>query len=211
MPVFRKNGRNILFIHVPKCGGTSVENAFRQSGYRSLYLDGKTGPGTVNYFRPCTPQHMHAEILEKIFLIDRFDAVFMLVREPLARFRSEFVYRHRKRNFAGVAPSAEYVSSWAAKALDSHASDPFHFDNHLRPQHEFQTRNAEVYKLEDGLDNVFNDLNRRFELGLSVPLERGKDGRNSGLMSSQVELEPRLVGRLQELYKYDYTSFGYAK
>ena len=211
MPVFRKDGRSILFIHVPKCGGTTIENAFRQSGYRSHYLDGKTGPGTVNYFRPCTPQHMHAEILEKIFLLDRFDAVFMLVREPLARFRSEFVYRHRRRNFQGIAPSAEYVSNWAVRALDKYASDPFHFDNHLRPQYEFQTPNAQVYKLEDGLDAVFDDLNRQFDLGLSVPMDRGKDGRESGLMSSQVELEPSLAGRLQDLYKDDYTTFGYTR
>jgi len=33
MPIFEKNGRRILFVHIPKTAGTSIYSAFARSGY----------------------------------------------------------------------------------------------------------------------------------------------------------------------------------
>ena len=84
MPVFRQDGRAVLFVHVPKAGGSTLERLFAKSGWTTGYRDPKGGVGSMNSVRRCSPQHMHRPMLEQVFRLDRFDAVFMTVREPLA-------------------------------------------------------------------------------------------------------------------------------
>ena len=50
MPIFTRNGRHILFIHIPKCAGSSIENAFKMNGYSISYLD-RSGKKTLNHLR----------------------------------------------------------------------------------------------------------------------------------------------------------------
>lgn len=208
MPVFRRDGRNVLFIHVPKCGGSSVERAFRASGYQAQYLDGNIGPGTINSVRACTPQHMHAAMLEQIFAIERFDAVFMIVRDPLARFRSEYVWRHRDQT--RLSARSDDVARWAAQAFRQFREDPFVYDNHIRPQEDFWLPRADVYHLEDGLESIVGDLNSRFDFGVVLEPARAKDSESEYSLASQdVELSETLRADVQEFYRRDYVRFGY--
>ena len=89
MPIYRINNRNVLFIHVPKTGGTSVER------YLGLYAQPALHNQGAKLLRPVkdatfTPalamQHFHAELLEAMFPPDFFDYAFMVVRHPAARF-----------------------------------------------------------------------------------------------------------------------------
>ena len=50
MPVFRQDGRAVLFVHVPKAGGSSLERLFAKSGWTTGYRDPKGGVGSMN---PC--------------------------------------------------------------------------------------------------------------------------------------------------------------
>ncbi|WEG07907.1 sulfotransferase family 2 domain-containing protein [Microbacterium horticulturae] len=207
MPVFRKNGKNILFIHVPKCGGTSIENAFRDSGYVTEYLDRKLGQKSMNHLRTCSPQHMHAAQLEEIFRLDRFDLVFMVVRDPVARFRSEYVYKHRKEKT--VSRRGDVVSAWARKQFRAYESNPYVLDNHLRPQHEFWMPAARVYRLEDGIDEMLSDLNRRFEIGVTAGGRALNSKKEAGFSSSEVEMPDELTEFVCDFYRDDFTRFGY--
>ena len=171
MPVFRQDGRAVLFVHVPKAGGSTLERLFAKSGWTTGYRDPKGGVGSMNSVRRCSPQHMHRPMLEQVFRLDRFDAVFMTVREPLGRFRSEFAYRNADR----VSATAAEVEAWYDEAFRQYRHDPFVFDNHLRPQWEFHLPGSHVYRLEDGLEAVVHDLNTRWGLGL-LPLSRGAAG-----------------------------------
>jgi hypothetical protein len=208
MPVFRQDGRAILFVHVPKAGGSSLERLFAKSGWTTGYRDPKGGVGSMNSVRRCSPQHMHRPMLEQVFRLDRFDAVFMTVREPLARFRSEFAYR----NSARVSATAAEVEAWYDEAFREYRHDPFVFDNHLRPQWEFHLPGAHVYRLEDGLEAVVSDLNTRWGLGLlplsEVPRVLDRSAQ-SGIASSEVRLTPGLEGRLRMEYAEDFARFGY--
>lgn len=209
MPIFRKDGRNILFIHVPKAGGTSIEMVFRQSGYQRAYLDGKMGPQSVNYVRRCTPQHMHAAMLESLFRLDRFDAIFMVVREPMARFRSEYLWRLRDRN---PRTDASAVEKWAKSAFKRYAADPFIFDNHLRPQVEFALAGARTYHLEQGLGSILADLDSRWRLDLDTEIPRARHGRDvTGRSSSDVEISPTVARLVKDVYARDYATFDYPR
>jgi hypothetical protein len=209
VPVFRKDGRSVLFIHVPKAGGSSIERMFGDAGYTVHYRDPRLGKGSLNRLRRCSPQHMHASILQEVFRIDLFDVVFMVTRHPLTRFRSEYGYARRHED---VATDSEAVEQWAEKAFSAYAKDPFHLDNHLRPQSDFYLPGCTVYRLEDGMERVMTDLGRRLgtDFGGEVPrvLERKKE---SGVSSSEFTVSGQLQRRVEAFYSEDYDRFGYQR
>ncbi|MGW8566298.1 sulfotransferase family 2 domain-containing protein [Isoptericola sp. NPDC055881] len=206
MPVFTKDGRNVLFIHVPKTGGSSVEDHFVAAGWKMSYHDGRMQRGAPNYLRRCTPQHMHGELLAEVFRLHRFDAVFAVVREPVARFRSEYVMRHKQE----LSTDAEAVEAWAVERFEKFATNPYVHDNHIRPQAEFLVPGAQVYRLEDGLTAALEDLNARHDLGVPTEVPRVRTSeRTRGIASRDVEVSASLRARLERFYAADFWTFGY--
>jgi hypothetical protein len=206
MPVFTKGGRNVLFIHIPKTGGSSIETHFVDAGWTMSYHDGRMRKGKPNYLRRCTPQHMHGALLSQTFRLGRFDAVFAVVRDPVARFRSEYVMRHK----TDLSTDAAQVERWAERAFARFAKDPFVHDNHIRPQAQFLVEKARVYRLEDGLDAALADLNERYDLGVPTEVARVRTSEKTrGISSKDVELSPTLESRLESFYAEDFRRFGY--
>lgn len=206
MPVFLHEDSKILFAHVPKTGGTSVERLFTNSGYKMAYRDGKVGPSSLNWLRRCSPQHLHAEMLDQVFRVERFDLVFMVVREPIARFRSEYSHRNRE----DLRTDRASVDAWTETMLAKYADNPYLFDNHVRPQHEFELPGCEVYRLEDGLEAMADDLRERFGLRLQTEVPHAMDRvRRTGISSTAVEVSPRTEERLRDFYAGDFERFGY--
>lgn len=207
MPVFRQGERKYLYIHIPKTGGSSIERAFADVGYRTRYRDGRVGPTSWNSIRRCTPQHMHREMLEMILRVDQFDGVFTVVRDPLARIRSEYLWRHRHDDF-GV--DGRSVEKWTARTLRRYGKDPFIFDNHIRPQVDFLLDRALVFRFEDGLDAMAATLNKKWKLGLPEELPRLREGATATKYSSRdVEVTDRTRRLVTDFYRDDYERFGY--
>ncbi len=206
MPIFARDGRTVLFVHVPKTGGTSVERLFVRSGWEMTHrATARTDPATFHTMR-CSPQHYHGAMLEQMFRVDRFDAVFLITRDPVPRFRSEYVMRNAK----DPRTDAASVEQWAEAMLDRYAADPFVLDNHLRPQADYLVEGATVYRLEDGLEAMVADLNARHGLELRTKVPRSlHSNKRAGISSSEVEVSPALTARLAELYRVDYERFGY--
>jgi hypothetical protein len=206
VPVFIKDDRYVLFPHVPKTGGTSVERLFRRSGWELHLRSGKVGAGSLHYVRRCSPQHLQAAVLREVIDLSRVDLVFMVVRDPIARFRSEYAMRQKD----ATRTDAASVDAWAERVLGRHASNPYALDNHLRPQHEFLLPDTEVYRLEDGLQAMVDDLEERFDLGLTAELDhRLKSSERHGIASRDVEISPALEKTLREMYAEDYRQFGF--
>lgn len=206
MPIFIKGATSVLFVHIPKTGGSSMEVLFHRSGYQISLRDGLVGKYTPNWYSVCSPQHMHGDLLRQILRLDRFTATFMIVREPVARFRSEYAMR----NATHLKTDQESVESWGGDVLRRYADDPYVFDNHLRPQSDFYLPGCIVYRLEDGLDSAVADLNAKFGLGLSGELPRSIDRQeDSGISSKEVEISPRFQERLVRFYQSDFSMFDY--
>lgn len=206
MPVFTGQDKKILFVHVPKTGGSSVERLFANSGFKLTFVDRKVGRDSSNWLRRCSPQHMHAEMLQLMFHLERFDLIFMTVREPLARFRSEYSMRHKH----DLKPDSALVDAWTQRAFRQYDKNPFRFDNHLRPQSQFLLPGTEVYKLEHGLDRMAADLRDRFGLDLADEIpHRLARAKKSGIPSEKVEISPATEQRVREFYREDYEQFGY--
>lgn len=207
MPVFRKGERKFLFIHIPKTGGSSIERAFADVGYNTLYRDGSVGPTTWNSIRKCTPQHMHGDMLEAIFRIDRFDGVFTVVRDPLARFKSEYLWRHRNVDFTIDGRSVE---EWTAKTFSRYRKNPFVFDNHIRPQADFILDRTQIFRFEDGLDTMAATLNKKWNLGLPDELPRVLEGSSRTKYSSKdVEVTEKTTQLVRDFYREDYERLDY--
>ncbi len=206
MPIFSRDGQHVLFAHVPKTGGTAVEQVFADSGYGFMYRDVAPPTKGARVVRRCSPQHLHASLLGDLFRLELFAVTFAVVREPLARFRSEFLYRHR-RNAAAVTPAS--VETWGLDVLGRRVDDPYLLDNHVRPQHEFITPGMVVYRYEDGLDTAVASLRRDHGIGLTADLA-AVNTPGSGLRSRDVPITPRLHEAVVETYAADYERFGYA-
>ncbi|MFT4085084.1 MAG: sulfotransferase family 2 domain-containing protein [Nocardioides sp.] len=206
MPIFTKDDRAALFVHIPKTGGTSVERVIEGSGWRMHFrMTKRTSPLQFDY-RRVTPQHYEAALLRATLRLHKFDPIFMVVRDPIARFRSEYAHRFRDPALGGAA----MVEKWATVTLDRYADNPYVLDNHLRPQYEFQVARAAVYRLEDGLEAMFADLNDRFDLGIDAQPKRHLDSTADGRLASRdVELSPALLERLCTFYARDFEAFGY--
>ena len=205
MPIFIKDNKYFLFVHVPKTGGTSLEVVFARSGSAAAYID-FGGKGTLNHLRRCAPQHMHGELLQSQFVIEKFDGIFMVVRNPYDRFRSEYCMAHP----VNCDPSGNAVEAWAEKVFAEYAEDNYVHDNHIRPQNEFFVPGAVVFRFEQGFTNIIMDIASRY--GVALIRDNVKElarSKRSGVSPSAVELNRAVVEMINRQYKRDFEQFEY--
>ncbi|SFB81078.1 sulfotransferase family 2 domain-containing protein [Tropicimonas isoalkanivorans] len=185
MPILRTPKATVLFVHVPKAGGTSVEAYMRTKGPVSFH-DSQTAPGL-----PTTPQHFHAELLDSLFAANFFDARFTVLRDPMERLISEFRWRakvpdpkYARFGLRDLTDKGKFLirgrklflnfDQWVAYVFDRYPKDPFICGNHIRPQHEFLSGNETMFRLENGLSPVFRWLDDVTDTAPSPDPERHK-------------------------------------
>jgi hypothetical protein len=201
MPIFVKQDCGILYMHVPKTGGTAIRTFFEKNGFRAKLLD-TGGPGSLNRFRRCAPQHMHAASVLAILRPARFNYVFVTVREPLGRVLSEYKMHCRTNS------NVPRLSTWLDQMLSRYVEDSHFAENHLRPQVEFLLPNCEVFRQEDGFGAAFV---ARVEERLGFQLEH----RQVGVFNSDADtqIDPAEIARIEpmvrQFYRHDYLTFGY--
>jgi hypothetical protein len=201
MPLFLKANHAVLYIHVPKTGGTAVEAFFAANGFRTEYLD-TGGPASLNRFRRCAPQHMHAEQIKAIFRPLRLDYVFMTVREPLARLLSEYKMHLRGKE------SVAQLDEWFDQMCKRYQEDSYIAENHFRPQCEFWMPGCEVYKQEEGFECKFIE---RLEAKTGLTLDVRQLGAYNKDEVTQLETGAisRVSARVAQFYRKDYLMFNY--
>ncbi len=198
MPVVEIKDRLVLFIHVPKTGGTTIEHHLAEAG--PLSLKSPKPPKGVR----CNEQHFHAELIEGLFAPTAFYYAFMVVRHPLSRLLSEYRWQTRKRRRLRSRLS---FSLWLRYALACRRLDPYCYDNHLRPQAEFEIRGAEVFRWEDGLQNCFGRLTE--QLGIAAP-QQLETLKNSTVRPSIIVRESD-IELVHQVYRQDFERYGYGR
>jgi len=194
----RSNGKNILFIHIPKAGGTSVEEWLRPT-YPLSFHNSRVGHGL-----PCVPQHFHAELLAYLFDPGFIDYSFAVVRNPYWRLLSEYNYRmsHRRRREA-IFPRPGF-RRWVTSTLSRYARNRYVYSNHIRPQTQFVYPDTEVFRLEDGLDGMRKRLAE--VLGSVPPTKISQRNRSTALVDS---IDADTAAIIHDFYAEDFTRFGY--
>jgi hypothetical protein len=203
MPVFFKGDKRVLFIHVPKAGGTSIEVFFEANGFKTFYLDRGGSPDSLNPVRACSPQHMAGDLLRAMFDIAKFDFVFMTVRHPVRRFLSKFVMETGERS------NVERLETWIAEDFCRVLRNPRHMDNHLRPQVDFRVDEARVFRLEDSFGGALIASLRRAIGDLFPAPTLGHEMRAGGGAPDFTKVHPGLRAVVLTYYAEDFATFGY--
>ncbi len=195
MPILKTKDKTILYIHIPKCGGTSIEGWLEQYGVIAL-LDRKHS----DVYSKCSPQHIHAEVLEKFFCKEYFDYVFIIVRNPYSRIISEYNMRRTFGNNKQIS-----FSDWLKNAISSYKKNPWYLDNHLRPQSDFICFDCDVFKLEDDISR----LSAKFSLLLNQSVAPVPHSFKNTSPFSINELNDDDRNMIAEMYAEDFSRFGY--
>lgn len=173
-----------IFIHVPKCAGTSIEKT----------LGGKEFGG-----------HSTAQSIKKRFPKEwEIYYKFGIVREPISRFYSGYWYLKQRP----VIPALSNHNIILSKDLDDYIQNYFLKDNvlHLWKQKDFICDNnkplVDIYKFEDlerGWKEILMKLNQHYQ---PLPLmNKSKD------YSNAISNESLMI--LRDFYKEDFEIFNY--
>jgi len=195
MPLIRHHDKIVHFVHIPKTGGTSVEDALEQAGAVVALKYGSRFKG----FMKTTFQHLNADIYSQIIPPSFYDYAFALSRHPVPRLVSEYFYR-RKRGFR-----RESFDRWVNGALDACEKNAYAMDNHIRPQVDFLSPDLAVFRLEDGIAPALQQA--AAHLGLT--LTDANTHTNRRKKKEPVVWSPDTRARAMLFYKADFDRFGY--
>ncbi|AMK10068.1 MAG: sulfotransferase family 2 domain-containing protein [Pseudodesulfovibrio sp.] len=204
MPVFIKDNMYVLYLHVPKTGGSTIVSFFKRNGFDIKYLD--TGePGTINKVTHCSPQHLHCADLARIFDFSKFSFIFTTVRNPMNRMKSEYLMRNRGRVKMGF-------DDWVDDTLKKYGENNYLFDNHIRPQSAYYLESAIIYRQEDRYDDVWaEDIAERIGFPLIARVQSSLVRKKiDNVTVDDVVPEPSTADRIREFYKEDFALFEYA-
>lgn len=159
MPIFENNGRRFLYLHIPKTGGTTINNWLGGVVRRSFYA------GSPPQGFKVTPQHLPLADFRVLFGDDHFEWKFAFVRDPYDRLESEYFYL--THNVHKRTTRRPHFSTWVVNNLDGFRRNPFLHDNHLRPQLDFLDDDVTIFRYENGLDAAARVIAGR--LGIEPP------------------------------------------
>jgi hypothetical protein len=201
MPLLYTREKKIFFAHVPKTGGTSVQDYLLRR-FGSLALLGRHRQvGTRGTSLIISATHVSALDLEELLPPD-LDWSFAVVRDPVRRLQSEYRFQ-----LGASRASRLGFSSWLRTMIAAAQRDPRVYGNHIRPQVDLLPEETEVFRLEDGLEAIIPRLDA--VVGDSAP-----DLVIGHLLKRKAE--PIAVSRedarlIADYYSADYERFGYPR
>ena len=196
MAVYTINGKNILFIHIPKAGGKAIGVELAKAGETHFRETIAFGRKTVR------PRHADASVLEAIFSPSMFDLVLAVVNDPVDRMVLEFRSQTRK---SGLHLGRLLgFDRWLSLSLARAKINPSYRDNHFRPQGQFLAFDAKIFRYDDGLEKPLNEVSRVTGHDFP-PVAKGNDP----LPPVNVSAKSRAL--INNFYDEDFRRFGYAK
>lgn len=209
MPIIRAAQALIFFAHVPKCGGSSVQDylrdrfgplAFEYRGYYSI-------PERERWSKT-SPQHIDNISRDRMFPPGFFDASFAIVRHPVARLVSAY---HFQMEVEKSLPEGLEFSTWLEGLPKLREENPFAYDNHVRPMDEIVPPEAKIFYLEHGLDTLvpwFDEVTGE-KKGPRAIRHANKRGAYQKVSTQKASPSAADLQLIQELYAADFARFGY--
>lgn len=197
MPIFRLGQKNVLFLHIPKAGGTSIEAFLAEHSTESFRMKFNT------LKLPCVPQHFHGAMIEALFAPDFFDYSFCVPRNPYWRLLSEYNYRMGHRHFPWRHLPAPSFARWVRRSFARYRANPFLYSNHIRPQVAFRIAGTEAFRLEDQQDALLARLS-----GIGGLEPRSLPHTNASTPRA-TDIDPATAKLIYAFYREDFEAFGY--
>ena len=201
MPLITACGKRIYFAHVPKTGGSSVEDYLirRFGGPLSLRdithraRDRKRGLISLS-------THFTARDLDDVLPHD-VDHCFAVVRDPLKRVESQYRFQ------ANISKTRRFsFSTWLRIMFEAARIDPRVYQNHIRPQSDLIREESAIFRLEDKFSDMITWLDEVTES--STP--EIKVGHLLKRAHEPIFMSREDVELITRFYKTDYERFGYA-
>ena len=209
MPIIKVNSVLLYFSHIPKCGGSSVENFLAQFSDSIVFLDSNFLTHK-NTWSASSPQHIDGLSLNRLFKDKSFfDFYFAIVRDPISRFKSSFMFqKHIENKIHKDVSINEHISLIKNEKISLFG----YCDNHFLPMVYFLMPNTEykVFKIEEGLEN----FKKWFEVNIykqNINLEIPKLNSSSKEIKQMEDynLNEESINSLKIIYKEDYETFKY--
>lgn len=204
MPLFLAKNSAILYLHVPKCGGTSVAEMFTSNGYSAQFqMRGLPAQAALT----TSPQHQTCSALKPLVNFSNLSAIFTLARNPYQRLASEFNWSFRD---IASRDRPDY-SEWVIGSLSQAKQDPLYADSHFRPAIDFLDVciPAKVFRLEDGLGLIAEFFLGQLRTNTRIAIERKHDSRSMPNSELNLELSPEALTVVNAYYYYDFMALGY--
>ncbi len=211
MPILRANNKIYYFSHIPKCGGSSIENYIQKlTKKRMAFLDGQYYNGSIKTFKKSSPQHILGVEVAQLFDIDFFDGYFAVVRDPYERFKSAFI--HQKYIDKKIADET-CINQFARRIFDLKNDIWGLYDNHFMPQTHFfyPGANYKVFKFENGLNNVKKYIDNIFNYKLEEVKIPHKLKQLEAIKKNVGELTDQSREIIFDIYRSDFENFKYQK
>ncbi len=129
--IHTKNGKNILFVHIPKTGGRTLLDFFDLVGFENNDHYSKDFGGRI--------KHPHYTQYKRCVDFNSIDYAFAVFRDPIKRIMSQ--YQWVRRHEPNVIP----INDWVINTLNQYKYNSSIQDNHIRPQVEFLYEGINVY------------------------------------------------------------------
>lgn len=158
MPVCHE--KKFIFLHIPKCAGTSVEDFFTLRRRDCLYGIKKQGSQFLTLHHLTGPQLINLGLLKASTARDYFK--FTIIRDPFERMTSDFVWHQqydRHGEFTGLS-FASYLKRAESIIKEERYCEKLHYD-HFRPMVDYCFDGNELW-VDDILllDRLASDLAR---------------------------------------------------
>lgn len=203
MPLYLNEKQAILFLHIPKTAGTTIEFWLENSGKYEQLLFSQEKLEDLK----ATPQHLGYETLSQITngLKRPLEYKFAIVRNPYDRLVSEFFYRLKLGNRTLGNRPEELFSSWVTHNLIKYRKNKSILDNHLRPQSYFVGEGVDVFKFEDGIQNAIVSVGEKLGIEVNNEIKAKKVSVRKEVIWSRTAI--KLVS---EIYAEDFDKFQYS-
>jgi len=198
MPIFDFGDRRALFLHIPKAAGSSLTKWLSEHGKVSFFRPRPVPPFSI------PPQHMRWRDFDYLLNGPVFDYTFAVVRDPFDRLESEYFWAHRNADSTGQ-PWDDF-NSWVERQIKAVRKNPFHASNHLCPQVSFLADTVEIFKIEDGMEQITASLAEALKLPTpaSTPLRNARPEKSPVLVWSGES-----ITLVQDYYAQDFKTLGY--
>lgn len=195
----------IFFIHIPKCGGTTIEHFFENVGFKSFLAP--KDYRSVRGFLKVPPAHFDNEILNQLFFMDRIYS-FAVARCPYSRILSDYKWAKTKTNNKHFFEKMSF-DEFCSDSFKKYKKDNNYLANHITPQSNYLDSNVnKIFRLEDGLElaikQVFSDNNLVINDNFLLP-------KINQSVEESIEIKPSTKDMIYSFYEEDFKNFGYAK
>jgi len=181
--------KELKFIHITKCAGTSIENAGKKQN--------------ILWGRFCKEYGFWHQLFPKVDpdVIDKYDW-FMVVRNPYERMLSEYYW------FTGGAKqpmSMTRMNEFLIDKIKKRSNIGDHFTEQYKYLH--PTVNIRIIKFEN-LGQEFTALMKEYNL---EKIHLDKENARNRHDYSVADFSPELITLINEVYDQDFAEFQYEK